>query len=70
MADLLTIDEAAAKLKLKSATVRTWIRQGKLKAVKFGRIWRIKAEDLEDFIAHPPRSAPKLAAPAKAKRQR
>ncbi|MEM8919911.1 MAG: helix-turn-helix domain-containing protein, partial [Pseudomonadota bacterium] len=38
---LLTVHETAAQLKVKESTIRTWIRGGKLRAIKFGREWRI-----------------------------
>lgn len=47
---LLTVHEVAATLKVKETTVRTWIRERKLRAIKFGREWRVDAEDLEMFL--------------------
>lgn len=44
----LTVDEFAAATKMKSETIRTWIRQGKLKAVKpGGKTWLIPRSELE-----------------------
>ncbi|HPT62259.1 MAG TPA: helix-turn-helix domain-containing protein, partial [Bacillota bacterium] len=34
----------------KEKTVREWLRTGKLKGKKVGRVWRIKESDLEEFI--------------------
>lgn len=42
----ITVQEAAAALNLSVATIRNYIRDGKLKAVKLGRVWRIKESDL------------------------
>ncbi len=47
---LLTVRETSDLLKVKEATVRTWIRENQLRAIKFGRDWRIREEDLEAFI--------------------
>jgi excisionase family DNA binding protein len=35
---------------LQAQTVRLWIRQGKLKAVKLGGLWRISEEELQRFV--------------------
>lgn len=47
---LLTIKEAALWLKLTPITLYEYIRQGTLKAVKFGRYYRIVERDLLAFI--------------------
>jgi excisionase family DNA binding protein len=47
---LLTVHETAAHLKVKESTVRTWIRGGRLRAIKFGREWRITVKDLERYL--------------------
>lgn len=47
---LLTVHEAAEQLKVKESTIRTWIRLEKLRAIKFGREWRIAEVDLERFL--------------------
>jgi excisionase family DNA binding protein len=48
--DWLTADEIADDLRVHVSTVREWIRQKKLKAAKFGRDYRIKRVDYEEFI--------------------
>jgi excisionase family DNA binding protein len=58
MAEVLTIDEAALRLKLKPDTVRDWVKAGKLKAVKLGRVWRVDAEDLERLLRGEPTAPP------------
>jgi len=50
MDEFLTIDEIAKKLKLHPATITKYIREGKLMALKFGRVWRVTEEDLKEFI--------------------
>ncbi|MGF1639526.1 MAG: helix-turn-helix domain-containing protein [Rhodospirillales bacterium] len=47
---LLTVHEVAETLKVKEATIRVWIRNRKLPAIKFGKEYRVDAEDLERFI--------------------
>ena len=48
--DWLTSEEIAEDLRVHVSTVREWIRQKKLKAAKFGRDYRIKRKDYEEFI--------------------
>jgi len=45
-----TIKEVAELLKVSDGGVRKWLKTGKLKGIKLGRIWRIKKSDLEEFI--------------------
>jgi len=47
---LLTPEEVAEALQLHHLTILKFIRSKKLKSVKFGRVYRIKEEDLEDFL--------------------
>ncbi len=50
---LLTIEEAAEKLKVSKATVTNWIKVGtkglRLEAIKFGSHWRTSEEALQRF---------------------
>ncbi|HCO67162.1 MAG TPA: hypothetical protein DIT04_05320 [Dysgonomonas sp.] len=45
----LTASEIAKKYKVKEQTVTGWIRNGKLKAIKIGRSYRINPIDFEIF---------------------
>ena len=47
---MLTVHEVADLLKVKESTIRTWIHDSDLRAVKFGRDWRIAQKDLEEFV--------------------
>ena len=47
---LLTVHETAEALKVKESTIRSWIRGNKLRAIKFGREWRVTVKDLERFL--------------------
>ena len=46
----MTTHEVAELLKMSEATVRTWIHDGELRAVRFGREFRVAAKDLEAFV--------------------
>jgi excisionase family DNA binding protein len=50
MSDLLTVDQLAQILEMHPRTIRRYIREDKLKAVKVGGEWRIRKEDAEVFI--------------------
>ena len=57
--ELLTVQEAAERLKLNPQTVRRWIRRGLLPGTKIGRKeWRIREGDLERCLGA---GAPDLA---------
>ena len=54
---MLKTREVAKILGVKPRTVSKWIRSGELKAVKInGHTWRVRQEDLDDFIASRPTS--------------
>jgi len=48
--DYYTPDEVAKSLDLHVRTIRRFIREGKLKAVRIGKQYRITSQDLSDFI--------------------
>lgn len=45
--EILTLQEAAQLLKISDATLRNWIKNGKIPALKEGRAYRIKKVDIE-----------------------
>jgi excisionase family DNA binding protein len=47
---LLTPEDAAKVLVVEAETVRSWLRDGKLKGVKMGRLWRVKESDMGEFL--------------------
>ncbi len=47
---MMTVHEVADFLRVKEATVRKWINQKSLRAVRFGREWRVAPRDLEEFV--------------------
>ena len=48
---LLTPEEVAEVLRLHHLTVLKFIRNKKLKSIKLGRVYRIREEDLNDFLS-------------------
>jgi excisionase family DNA binding protein len=46
----LSAEEIAERLNVGPATVRKWLREGKLKGVRAGRLWRVKENDLQAFL--------------------
>jgi len=45
-----TVEEISTLLKVHPNTVRGWIRQGKLEAIKINTLTRIEKADLETFM--------------------
>lgn len=50
MNEFLTVNEVAEKLRLHPATIAKYVREGKILALKFGRVWRIREEELTKFL--------------------
>lgn len=50
----LSVAEIAEELGLSDDTIRNWVNRKKnpLPAIKTGRDWRIKREDLDEFLDH------------------
>lgn len=49
-ADLLTVGEVAAELRVSRTTVHRLIRRGELRAHALGTQYRVTREDLENFL--------------------
>lgn len=47
---IYTLDEISEILHISRKTLYSYIKEGKLKAVKVGRSWRITAKNLEEFL--------------------
>lgn len=45
-----TVEQVADMLQVSVATVRKLIDRGELKAFRVGNQWRVKKEDLDDYI--------------------
>jgi excisionase family DNA binding protein len=50
MDKLLTPEQVAERLVVTPRVVKEWLRQGKLKGVKVGKMWRVYESDLEAFL--------------------
>jgi excisionase family DNA binding protein len=48
--DLLSVEQIAAECQLSTQTIRNWIKGGLLPAIKLGREFRVKREDLNAML--------------------
>lgn len=48
--DYYTAPEVSKLLGVHYQSVMNWVRSGKLRAVKLGRVWRISKEALAEFV--------------------
>jgi excisionase family DNA binding protein len=48
--EFLTVEEVAARLRVKEKTVRDWIGRGQLDAYKIRKEWRIRPEHLDQTV--------------------
>jgi excisionase family DNA binding protein len=46
----LSAENIADRLNVSPITVRKWLREGKLKGVRAGRLWRVREIDLQAFL--------------------
>lgn len=46
-----TLEEIAELLHITRRTLYTYVKEGKLKAVKVGKYWRVTEKNLEAFLA-------------------
>jgi excisionase family DNA binding protein len=51
--ELYTVEQVADRLNLHVRTVRSYVREGKLKAVRIGKSYRIAGEDLAALTGRP-----------------
>ena len=51
--ELLSVFDIAKRLKLHVKTVRNYVREGRLKAVRVGKQYRISRADVEAFTGFP-----------------
>lgn len=50
MDKFLTPEEAADRLAVSPKSIREWLRNGKIKGVKAGKLWRISPQALDEFL--------------------
>ena len=50
MEKFLTVEEAARSLRVSADTVRRWLRAGRLRAVKFGQVYRIPESAIQENV--------------------
>ncbi len=46
---MLTPEDAAERLQVKVSTIRRWLRNGAMKGVKIGQLWRISETTIEEY---------------------
>jgi excisionase family DNA binding protein len=56
--DFITTTEAARRLGITRQTLSLYLRQGKLRGVKFGKEWRIPRSELDRLSAAPVEEEP------------
>ncbi len=47
---ILTVTQAAEQLQVSERTVYEWLRDGKLPGRKIGKVWRMSADVINDFL--------------------
>jgi len=47
---LMNVKQVAKYLQLKPATVYTWAQEGRLPAIKMGRSWRFRKEQIDAWL--------------------
>ncbi|HUU20062.1 MAG TPA: helix-turn-helix domain-containing protein [Sedimentisphaerales bacterium] len=47
---LMTVEDVAEYLRIKSSTVYEWASNGKLPGVKIGRLWRFERSEIEKWV--------------------
>ncbi|HEX6341212.1 helix-turn-helix domain-containing protein [Umezawaea sp.] len=57
-AELYSVEQVAEKLGLHVRTVRNYVRDGRLKAVRIGKQYRIAREDLDELVGQAPSASP------------
>lgn len=50
MSEIMTVEDVAKYLKIDESTVYLWAQRGKLPAIKIGRFWRFKKEDIDKWL--------------------
>lgn len=48
--EILTLEQTAEYLQVTYRTIQKLVDSGDLKASKIGRIWRVRKQDIEDYL--------------------
>jgi excisionase family DNA binding protein len=59
MQEMYTPEELANLLKISRRTVYLWLREGRIKGIKVGDLWRIPKESLGEFLEEGAKTADK-----------
>lgn len=51
---LLTVESVAHLFMVSPMTIRSWAQNGRLPAIKIGRLWRFRRADIEAWVVTPP----------------
>ena len=65
-----TIDKVASMLDQEPSTIKTWIREGKIRGTAIGKGWVVLESDLQEFLQQRRRDTPKEQRTQKAVRPR
>ena len=61
MEKLLRVSEASKILGVAPTTIRLWIRQGRIRAVRIGKLWRIPQSEVERLVRGKPAGGDRAA---------
>jgi len=53
MEKVYTPEQVAEILQISRYTVMEWLRNGKLKGIRIGKLWRVRESDLKEFVSNP-----------------
>lgn len=48
--ELMTIKEVADFLRISTISAYSWVREGKLPAIRIGKEWRVRSRDLDEWL--------------------
>jgi len=48
--ELMTIKEVADFLRISTISAYSWVRDGKLPAIRIGKEWRVRSRDLDEWL--------------------
>ncbi|MDE3077882.1 MAG: helix-turn-helix domain-containing protein [Chloroflexota bacterium] len=48
--ELMTIKEVADFLRISTISAYSWVRDGRLPAIRIGKEWRVRSRDLDEWL--------------------